>query len=64
MQKHSSFGLKARTSMLKKKLTLTALAKQLEISTSYLSYILAGEREGKKIRGQIIQILGLKGEQA
>lgn len=63
MPKYSDFGLSARMAMLKKDITLTALAKQLGISTSYLSYIFKGDREGASCRKQIADILGIEDEQ-
>ncbi|MHB8061332.1 MAG: XRE family transcriptional regulator [Ruminiclostridium sp.] len=60
IQGYSAFGLDARTKMLEKKITLTALAKDLRISCTYVSEILKGTREGKGYKERIIQILEME----
>lgn len=60
MQYYSEFGLKARTIMLQKKITMTALAKELGVSVTYISDILRGVRDVEKRREQIAEILGIK----
>lgn len=62
MQNYTKFGLKARTIMLQKKLTMTALAKEIGISTTYLSEIFKGTRLGKGQKEKIAEILGIKCE--
>ncbi|WP_353097705.1 helix-turn-helix transcriptional regulator [Tissierella praeacuta] len=57
MQNYSDFGVEARGIMLKKGITMTALAKELNISTSYLSDILRGAKKGVKQRERIVQAL-------
>ena len=56
----SEFGLKARTEMLRRGVTITELAKQLGVSPSYVSDILRGVRKGKPQRKRIAEILGLE----
>ncbi|MDC2863756.1 helix-turn-helix domain-containing protein [Bacillus sp. BP-3] len=57
---YSSFGIKVRTSLLERDLTLTSLASELEISVSYLSDILKGSRKGRKQKKRIADILGIE----
>ena len=59
MQQYTEFGLKARSVMLKKQLTLTNLADELGISCSYLSEIFKGTRNGANHKEKIKKILGL-----
>jgi hypothetical protein len=42
---YSAFGVKARGAMLRKNITLTALAKELDISKSYLRRLESGGRD-------------------
>lgn len=60
MPGYSDFGVKVRGVMLKKNITLTALAEQLGISTPYLSDILRGARDGKRHKERIAEILGIE----
>lgn len=60
MQNYSDFGVEVRGTMLKKGITMTALAKELDISVTYLSDILRGTRKGKKQRERIVQALEMK----
>jgi Helix-turn-helix. len=67
LDNYSDFGLKARTAMLQKGITISALAKELGISCMYLSELLRGTRgkkTGQKYRDQISKILGINGEAA
>lgn len=59
MSNYSDFGLKAREIMFKKKITVTSLAKELGISTSYLSEIFKGTRNGSGHKEEIIRVLGM-----
>lgn len=59
MQNYSEFGVKARGIMLVKGITMTALAKELDISVTYLSDILRGTRKGTKQKEKIVQALGM-----
>lgn len=61
---YSAFGLEARSTMLKKGITLTALAKETGISVTYLSEIFKGTRNGKSQKAKIAQILGLVNAEA
>ena len=63
MQKYSEFGLKARAIMFKRKITLTALAKEIGISTSYVSEILKGTREGESQKKRIMEALGMTSQE-
>lgn len=56
---YSEFGIEARVIMLKKNITMASLAKELGISSAYISDILRGVRRGKKYRDKIAQILGM-----
>ena len=57
MSNYSNYGAKARKIMLKKGITITALAQQIGISASYMSEILKGTRTGKKYISRINEIL-------
>lgn len=57
MQNYSEFGIEARGIMLAKGMTMTALAKELDISVTYLSDILRGTRRGTKQKEKIVRIL-------
>ncbi len=59
MQKYSDFGLEARSAMLKKGITMTALAKELGVSATYVSEILKGTRNGKNQKTKIAQLLDM-----
>jgi len=59
MREYSVFGLKARTVMLKKNITMTSLAKELGITVSYLSDIFKGARNGATQKTKIAQFLGM-----
>lgn len=62
MQNYSNFGLEARSKMLEKKITLTALAKELGISLTYVSEIIKGTREGKSYKQKISEILEMESD--
>ncbi|PGE86646.1 helix-turn-helix domain-containing protein [Bacillus pseudomycoides] len=57
---YSNFGIKVRTALLERDLTLTSLASELDISVSYLSDILKGSRKGKKQKKRIADTLGIE----
>lgn len=57
---YSNFGLKARMIMLQKDIKVVDLAKQLEISPTYVSEILKGTRKGVKYRDKIKKILQME----
>lgn len=57
MQAYSEFGIEARAIMLKKKITMTSLAKEVGVSTSYLSEIFKGTRSGKNQKSKIMEVL-------
>lgn len=60
MENYSGFGVDVRTVMLKKGVRLTALAKEVGISASYLSEILKGTRNGAQYKEKILNILASK----
>jgi transcriptional regulator with XRE-family HTH domain len=60
VRKYTAFGIKARSAMLKKGITMTALAKRFEISTAYVSYIFKGEKSGDNYKDKIAEYLGIK----
>lgn len=57
---YSEFGLKARAIMLRKKITMAAIAKEMGVSTAYISDLLRGARETPERRKQIAKILGME----
>ncbi|PES11551.1 transcriptional regulator [Bacillus cereus] len=57
---YSDFGIKVRTELLKRNLTLSSFASELGISISYLSDILKGSRKGKKQKKRIAETLGIE----
>lgn len=57
---YSEFGLKARVIMIQKKITMTDIAKELGVSTAYISDLLRGARETPERRKQIAKILGME----
>jgi transcriptional regulator with XRE-family HTH domain len=59
LEGYSAFGIQARTIMLKKNITVKALAQQIGIGNSYLSEILKGRRDGEKYKPEIMRILGM-----
>jgi len=59
MSEYTDFGLKARSIMLQKKITLTALAKEVGICPPYLSEIFRGTRKGETQKKKIAKILGI-----
>lgn len=63
MREVSNFEITVKTELLKKKTTLTALAKQLRISVAYCSDIIKGNRDAKHVREQICEILEIKQEE-
>lgn len=56
----SEFEISVKTELLKKKITLTALAKKLGISVAYCSDIVKGNRDAQHLRKQICEILKIK----
>lgn len=63
MKNISKFEISVKTELLKKKLTLTALAKKLGISVAYCSDIVKGNRDAQHLRKQICEILDIKQEE-
>jgi transcriptional regulator with XRE-family HTH domain len=62
MDNYSEFGLKVRTELLKRRMTMTALAKELGITSVYLADILRGvrgQRKGAEYHERISKILGI-----
>jgi transcriptional regulator with XRE-family HTH domain len=57
---YTPFGLRARKAMLVKGIKLSKLANELDISTTYVSQILKGTREGVKQKPLIAKMLGIK----
>lgn len=58
----TDFGIKVRTELLKRELTLTELAAELGISTAYLSDILRGRRDATEQKQRIAKLLDLENE--
>lgn len=56
----TDFGIKVRTELLKRELTLTELAAELGISTAYLSDILRGRRDATEQKQRIAKLLDLE----
>jgi len=52
------FQINVQTALVLKGITLTELAKHIGISVSYLSDIVRGNREGKKHKAKIAELLG------
>ncbi|MEH6900805.1 helix-turn-helix domain-containing protein [Bacillus safensis] len=57
----AEFGKKIKTWLIMNDMQQKELAKQLNISNAYLSDILLGKRQGKKVREKIVQIVEKKG---
>ncbi|MFP3809531.1 MULTISPECIES: helix-turn-helix domain-containing protein [Bacillus] len=57
----ADFGKKIKTWLIMNDMQQKELAKQLNISNAYLSDILLGKRQGKKVREKIVQIVEEKG---
>ncbi|MBB6600952.1 helix-turn-helix domain-containing protein [Bacillus pumilus] len=57
----ADFGKKIKTWLIMNDMQQKELAKQLNISNAYLSDILLGKRQGKKVREKIVQIVKEKG---
>jgi transcriptional regulator with XRE-family HTH domain len=55
----SDYGRKARIAMLEKDITMTFIAKECNVSVSYISDIFRGARKGVAQRGKINGILGI-----
>jgi len=60
MPKYTEFGAEARKVMLLKGMTMTELAKELGISTNYVSDIFKGARAGTKYLGRVSEILEME----
>lgn len=56
----TDFGIKVRTELLKREITLTELAAELGISTAYLSDILRGRRDATEQKQRIAKLLDLE----
>jgi len=59
---YSEFGLKARAIMLQKKITMTALAKEIGVCTPYVSEIFKGTRAGTTQKVKIAEVLGMENQ--
>ncbi|HDR3900857.1 TPA: helix-turn-helix transcriptional regulator [Bacillus cereus] len=55
-----AFGKKVKTWLIINDMRQKDLAKMLDISNPYLSDILLGKREGKKVKEKIMKILEIK----
>ncbi|MGR5865572.1 helix-turn-helix domain-containing protein [Bacillus paranthracis] len=55
-----AFGKKVKTWLIINDMKQKDLAKMLDISNPYLSDILLGKREGKKVKEKIMKILEIK----
>lgn len=55
-----TFGKKVKTWLIINDMKQKDLAEMLDISNPYLSDILLGKREGKKVKGKIMKILEIK----
>lgn len=60
MQTYSDFGAEARKIMLQKDITLTSIAKELDVSVTYVSEILKGTRSGGEFKNRIAEMLGME----
>lgn len=58
----TEFGLKVRTELLRRNMTIKQLAEMLEISNAYLSDILRGRRDVFEQKKRIVKILEIKEE--
>lgn len=56
----TDFGIKVRTELLKREITLTEFAAELGISTAYLSDILRGRRDATEQKQRIAKLLDLE----
>ena len=62
MSNYSEFGLKVRSALLQREVTMTTLARKVGITPAYLSEILKGtrgKRTGEKYKSKIYEILGI-----
>ncbi|MDA2423646.1 helix-turn-helix transcriptional regulator [Bacillus cereus] len=57
---NNSFEIKVKTWLIINEMKQKDLAEMLEISNPYLSDILSGKRNGKKVREKIMKILDVK----
>lgn len=55
-----SFEEKMRVAMLRKKITYTDIANELNISVAYVSDIVKGNRDGGKYKKTIAEMAGIK----
>ena len=60
---YTEFGHQARRIMLEKRITMTALAKEIGVCTSYVSEIFKGTRAGKVQKEKIAEVLSMKLDQ-
>lgn len=63
MVQYTEFGAEARKIMLIKNMKMKDVAKELGVSTSYVSEILRGTRAGEKYKPRIAEMLGMKMEE-
>lgn len=60
MQHYTDFGAEARKRMLQQGITMQEIAKQLNVSTPYVSDIFKGARKGEKQKPLIAKMLGME----
>jgi Transcriptional regulators len=63
MVQYTEFGAEARKIMLIKNMKMKDVAKELGVSTSYVSEILRGTRAGEKYKPRIAELLGMNLEE-
>ncbi|WP_025685316.1 helix-turn-helix domain-containing protein [Paenibacillus maysiensis] len=60
MTNYTEFGIEARKIMLQRNIKMIHIAKELGVSSTYVSEIFKGTREGKKQKPIIAEILGIE----
>lgn len=60
MGHYTEFGAEARKIMLQKNIKLKAVAQELGVSSTYVSEIFKGTREGEKQKPLIAKMLGME----
>ncbi|AME06016.1 transcriptional regulator [Bacillus amyloliquefaciens] len=58
---NTDFGKKVKTWLIMNEMQQKELAEMLNISNAYLSDILLGKRQGKKVREKIVKIVNERG---
>jgi len=61
MTHYTEFGAEARKIMLQKNIKMTEVAKELGVSSTYISEIFKGTRNGVKQKPKIAKMLGMEG---